>query len=31
MSNPLLPFAKQMRHAPTDAEAHLWRNLRAVG
>lgn len=25
----LLPFAKRMRHRPTEAEAHLWRCLRA--
>ena len=29
MSHRLLPYAKQMRHAPTDAEAKLWRQLRA--
>lgn len=29
MSNPLLPFAKQMRTAPTEAESRLWQRLRA--
>jgi adenine-specific DNA-methyltransferase len=29
MPESLLTFAKQMRHAPTDAEACLWRYLRA--
>jgi very-short-patch-repair endonuclease len=29
MSHLLLPFAKQMRREPTDAEACLWRHLRA--
>lgn len=29
MPNPLLPLAKRMRHASTDAEARLWGHLRA--
>ena len=29
MSHALLPFAKRMRSAPTDAEACLWLHLRA--
>jgi very-short-patch-repair endonuclease len=29
MSQALLPFAKQMRRTPTEAEACLWKQLRA--
>ncbi len=29
MPHPLLPFARQMRNAPTEAEACLWKHLRA--
>ena len=29
MPNSLLPLAKRMRHAPTDAETRLWAHLRA--